>query len=53
MDSAIAAGGELGMRTMDQSLFALVEGGRVSREVALQYAIHQEALARRLDGAGR
>ena len=52
MDSAIAAGGELGMRTMDQSLFALVEGGRVSREVALQYAIHQEALARRLDAAG-
>ena len=52
MDSAIAAGGDLGMRTMDQSLFALVEGGRVSREVALQYAIHQEALARRLDAAG-
>ena len=52
IDSVIAAGGELGMRTMDQSLFALVESGRVAREVALQYAIHQEALARRLDAAG-
>lgn len=52
MDSVIAAGGELGMRTMDQSLFGLVESGRVTREVALQYAIHQEALTRRLDAAG-
>ena len=52
IDSVIAAGGELGMRTMDQSLFALVESGRVSREVALQYAIHQEALERRLLAAG-
>ena len=52
IDSAVAAGGDLGMRTMDQSLFALVESGRVAREVALQYAIHQEALARRLDAAG-
>lgn len=52
MDSVIAAGGDLGMRTMDQSLFGLVESGQVTREVALQYAIHQEALARRLDAAG-
>ena len=52
IDSVIAAGGPLGMRTMDQSLFALVESGRVARETALQYAIHQEALARRLDAAG-
>lgn len=52
IDSAVAAGGDLGMRTMDQSLFSLVESGRVAREVALQYAIHQEALTRRLDAAG-
>ena len=52
IDSVIAAGGPLGMRTMDQSLFGLVESGRVARETALQYAIHQEALARRLDTAG-
>lgn len=52
IDSAIAAGGEQGMRTMDQSLFTLVESGRVARDVALQYAVHQEALARRLTAAG-
>ena len=40
------------MRTMDQSLFALVESGRVARDVALQYAVHQEALERRLATAG-
>ena len=52
VDSAIAAGGEQGMRTMDQSLFALVESGRVTRDVALQYAVRQEALERRLTAAG-
>ena len=52
IDSAIAAGGEQGMRTMDQSLFTLVESGRVARDVALQYAVHQEALERRLTAAG-
>ena len=52
IDSAIASRGDLGMRTMDQSLFALVESGRVARDVALQYAVHQEALERRLTAAG-
>ena len=52
IDSVIAAGADAGMRTMDQSLFALVESGRVTRETALAHAIHQEALARRLDSAG-
>lgn len=52
IDSAIAAGGEQGMRTMDQSLFTLVESGHVARDVALQYAVHQEALERRLTAAG-
>ena len=52
VDSAIAAGGEQGMRTMDQSLFTLVESGRVARDVALQYAVHQEALERRLTAGG-
>ena len=52
IDSAIAAGGEQGMRTMAQSLFTLVESGRVARDVALQYAVHQEALERRLTAAG-
>lgn len=48
MDSVIAAGGPEGMRTMDQSLFELVDAGRITRETALQYAIHQEALEQRL-----
>ncbi|WP_270573902.1 type IV pilus twitching motility protein PilT [Candidatus Collinsella stercoripullorum] len=52
MDSVIAAGGPEGMRTMDQSLFELVDAGRVTRETALQYAIHQEALEQRLSVAG-
>lgn len=48
MDSVIAAGGAEGMRTMDQSLYELVQAGRITRETALQHAIHQEALAIRL-----
>ncbi len=52
IDSVIAAGGEVGMRTMDQSLFDLVSAGTVAREVALMYSIHQEALEKRLSAAG-
>ena len=52
LDSVIAAGGEAGMRTMDQSLFDMVQRGRITRETALQYSIHQEALLRRLEMAG-
>ena len=52
IDSVIAANGDAGMRTMDQSLFALVKDGTIDRAVALQYAIHQEALAVRLDAEG-
>lgn len=47
IDSVIAAGGAAGMRTMDQSLFELVRAGRVAKEVALQYSVHQEALQKR------
>lgn len=52
IDSAIAAGGAEGMRTMDQSLFQLVKSGRVAKEMALQYSIHQEALAKRFEAEG-
>lgn len=52
IDSVIASSGAMGMRTMDQSLFALVKAGTVLRETALQHAIHQEALERRLAGVG-
>ena len=52
MDSIIAASGKDGMRTMDQSLFDLRKSGLISREMALQYSIHQEALRSRLDTEG-
>ena len=47
IDSVIAAAGNQGMRTMDQSLFSLVKDGIVDRDVALQHAIHPEALRNR------
>ena len=47
IDSVIAASGEEGMRTMDQSLFQLAYDGIISKETALQYGIHQEALRNR------
>lgn len=40
------------MRTMDQSLFDLVKSGRVAKEMALQYSIHQEALEKRFETEG-
>lgn len=52
IDSVIAASGAEGMRTMDQSLFNLVKEGRVSKEMALQYSIHQEALEKRFQVEG-
>ncbi|MEG2531362.1 MAG: PilT/PilU family type 4a pilus ATPase [Raoultibacter sp.] len=47
IDSVIAAGGTEGMRTMDQSLFALCQTGRITKEVALRYSVHHEALQAR------
>ncbi|WP_251197580.1 type IV pilus twitching motility protein PilT [Anaerotardibacter muris] len=52
IDSIIAANNEAGMRTMDQSLFDLVKEGKVEKEIALQYGIHQEALKKRFDAEG-
>ncbi len=52
IDSVIASSGKRGMRTMDQSLFSLVQDGTVDRDVALQHAIHPEALRNRLNTAG-
>lgn len=52
IDSAIAAGASEGMRTMDQSLYDLFKAGRISREMALQYSIHQEALKKRFAAEG-
>lgn len=52
LDSVLAASGTAGMRTMDQSLFNLVKSGRVTKEMALQYGIHQEALEKRFATEG-
>ncbi|MCI1666229.1 MAG: PilT/PilU family type 4a pilus ATPase [Atopobiaceae bacterium] len=49
IDSVIAASGAKGMRTMDQSLYALVQDGTITKEVALAHSIHHEALERRLE----
>ena len=49
IDSVIASGGAVGMRTMDQSLFKLCKEGRISSETALRFSVHEEALARRLE----
>ena len=52
IDSVVASSGRQGMRTMDQSLYRLVADGVVDREVALQHAIHPEALRNRLKTSG-
>ena len=52
IDSVIAASGKQGMRTMDQSLFDLVKDGIVSKEMALQHSVHQEALEHRFEAEG-
>lgn len=52
IDSVIASSSGAGMRTMDQSLYRLVKEGTVSKEVALQHAIHQEALKKRFESEG-
>ena len=48
IDSVIAGSGHLGMRTMDQSLFALVEQGRITADTALRSSLRSETLERRL-----
>lgn len=52
IDSVIAASADAGMRTMDQSLFMLYKEGRITKEMALQYGIHQEALKKRFEIEG-
>lgn len=52
LESAIAAGGAQGMRTMDGSLYALYTAGRITRDTALTYCTNYETMAKRL-GAGR
>ncbi len=52
IDSVIASKGDLGMRTMDQSLFDLVKEGKVTKDIALQYSIHYQALKKRFEAEG-
>lgn len=52
IDSVIASSAAQGMHTMDQSLFGLVQEGRIEKDTALQFSIHQEALKRRFEVAG-
>ncbi len=49
MDSVIAASAEEGMITMDQSLYNLYQRGIITKETALQHAIHEDVLRRRLE----
>lgn len=48
IDSAIQAGAEAGMRTMDASLLALAQNKTISPETALNYSVHYEAMEKRL-----
>ena len=52
MDSVIAANSDMGMRTMDQNLFDLCAAGTITKETALNYSIHQEALLKRFNAEG-
>ena len=48
IDNAITAGGSEGMISMDQSILALYQAGKITRETALEYADHPEQLQRSL-----
>lgn len=47
--AAIASGGKEGMISMDRSLFDLYQAGRITREVALEYADNPEQMLRRIE----
>ena len=49
IDSVIAAGANVGMRTMDQSLYQLAKEGRITADTAVRFSIHEESLMRRLE----
>lgn len=48
LDSAIQAGSNQGMCTMDMSLLRLVKEGRITKETALMNCIHLETMNKRL-----
>ena len=48
LDSLIATSAALGMVTMDQSILALYQAGRISQETALRHAANPDQLQKRL-----
>ena len=52
IDSVIASNAKAGMQTMDQALFTACKDGKITKEVALRYSNHQEALLRRFEVEG-
>lgn len=48
IDNVIAAGGQEGMISMDQSIHALYQAGKISRQTALDYADRPEQMMRNL-----
>lgn len=48
IDNAIAAGGEDGMVSMDQSILTLCKAGRITPQVAVEYADDSEQMNRKL-----
>ena len=52
IDSVIASNVKAGMQTMDQALFAACKEGKITKEIALRYSNHQEALLRRFEVEG-
>lgn len=50
LDSAMQAGAEEGMCTMDGSLLKLYRQGRITKETALLSCLHYEAMVKRLGG---
>ena len=51
--SAMQAGGQYGMQTMDMSLASLVKQGRVSRELAIERCANEQDFGRLLTGSGK
>ena len=48
IETVLSMSAESGMVSMDNSLLSLYQAGRISRDSALQYALHPEMLAKRL-----
>ena len=48
IDNAIATGAADGMVSMDQSILELYRAGKISQEVALDYADHPDQMLRRM-----